>query len=357
MLRDLKYLFTLSAPIFVFTGLYLGGIFSVGVTVLAFLIIPFLELFLPGSIYNLTPEEEAIQNDKKVFDYLLYINIPLQWGLIFYFLVIVSTRELHLYELVAMTINVGIMNGYCINIAHELGHRNNNFDRFISAFLLIPSHYLHFLIEHNLGHHKKVSTLEDPASSRFNETIYAFYVRSVIMSYVDAWKIETNILKREGKAFFSVHNRMFHYIVIHALFLGFVAYTFGSMALIATIFAGIIGFLLLESVNYIEHYGLNRRKLANGHYEPVKQYHSWNSNHELGRIFLFELTRHSDHHFKSTRKYQVLRHFDESPELPFGYPGCILVALVPPLWFKIMNKRVLEYTNEMQDKVVLAVSN
>lgn len=357
MIRDLKYLFTLTAPFFVFTGLYLGGYFSLGVTVLAFLIIPAMELFIPSSTYNLSKEEEDIQNNKRYFDFLLYLNIPVQWGLIFYFFYVLTTRDLFLYEIIAMTVNVGIMNGYCINVAHELGHRNNNFDRFISAFLLIPSHYLHFLIEHNLGHHKKVSTLEDPASSRFNESIYAFYLRSVSMSYVDAWKIEISLLKRNGKAFFSVHNRMFHYLFIHALYLGLVTYVFGQIGLIAAIFSGIIGFLLLESVNYIEHYGLNRRKLENGMYEPVKQYHSWNSNHELGRIFLFELTRHSDHHFKSTRKYQVLRHFDEAPQLPYGYPGSILVALFPPLWFKVMNKRVLEYTTHMEDKVTLAVPN
>jgi len=354
MLRDLKYLFTLTAPLFVFIGLYLGGYFSLGVTVLAFMIIPAFELLLPGNLYNLNQEEEKVQNEKRFFDYLLYINIPFQWGLIGYFLFIITTRDLYLYEMIAMTINVGIMNGYCINVAHELGHRNNKFDRFISSFLLIPSHYLHFLIEHNLGHHKKVSTPEDPASSRFNESIYAFYFRSVTMSYVDAWKIESSLLKRNGHSFYSPHNRMFHYLAIHTLYLGLITFFFGPLALTLSFFAGIVGFLLLESVNYIEHYGLNRRKLDNGKYEPVKQYHSWNSNHELGRIFLFELTRHSDHHFKSTRKYQVLRHFDESPQLPFGYPGSILLALIPPIWFKVMNKRVLQYTEQMQDKVVLA---
>ncbi|MDX1666459.1 MAG: fatty acid desaturase, partial [Saprospiraceae bacterium] len=102
------------------------------------------------------------------------------------------------------------------------------------------------------------------------------------------------------------------------------------------------GFLLLESVNYIEHYGLRRKKIGEGRYEKVRPAHSWNSNHELGRIFLYELTRHSDHHYKASRKYQILRHFDRSPQLPFGYPTSIIIALVPPLWFTLMDPRVPE---------------
>jgi alkane 1-monooxygenase len=117
---------------------------------------------------------------------------------------------------------------------------------------------------------------------------------------------------------------------------------FGTAPLIFAVVTAIIGFLLLETVNYIEHYGLQRKMQENGRYEPVLPHHSWNSDHELGRIFLYEVTRHSDHHYKATRKYQVLRHFDESPQLPFGYPMCMIIALVPPLWFSLMDKKLTQ---------------
>ncbi len=355
-MKDAKYLLAFAAPVFVFFGIYLGGIWSFGSVFLAFGIIPLLELVLPGNTENLSDDEELSQNKKRFFDFLLYVNFPVQYGLILYFFVSLATRELQLYEIIGMTMNVGIMNGYCINVAHELGHRLNNFDRFMCGVLLLPSLYLHFLIEHNLGHHKNVSTDKDPASSRFNESIYAFYFRSVTMSYLHAWEIERGLLAKAKKAFYSLNNRMFQYLIIQTIYLVLVFSVFGGLVLAAAIFSGIMGFLLLESVNYIEHYGLRRKKLPSGRYEPVQEYHSWNSNHELGRIFLFELTRHSDHHFKSTRKYQVLRHFDESPQLPQGYPGCIIMALIPPLWFHKMNKEVLRYTDQMQHKVDLAIA-
>jgi alkane 1-monooxygenase len=121
----------------------------------------------------------------------------------------------------------------------------------------------------------------------------------------------------------------------------FLVWYFGGLALLfSAILIAVVGFLLLETVNYIEHYGLSRKKIENGRYERVQPWHSWNSNHVLGRLILFELSRHSDHHFKANRKYQVLRHFDESPQLPYGYPMSMLMSFVPPLWFAIMNPRV-----------------
>jgi alkane 1-monooxygenase len=201
---------------------------------------------------------------------------------------------------------------------------------------------MHFFIEHNLGHHKNVATDEDPASARMGENMYAFWWRSVKDSYLGAWRLEAERLKKAGLAPYSVANHMIWFQMIQIIYLILIGLFFGFTGILMAIGFAIIGFLLLESVNYIEHYGLRRQKLASGRYEPVLPKHSWNSNHELGRIFLYELTRHSDHHYKSTRKYQVLRHYEEAPQLPFGYPMSILVASFPPIWFRMMNKRVVQ---------------
>ena len=247
------------------------------------------------------------------------------------------------YELVGLVLSVGILVGANgINVAHELGHRSTSYEQHLSKLLLLPGLYQHFFIEHNLGHHKNVATPNDPATSRLGESIYAFWWRSVTGSYLSAWRIETNRLQKQGISFLSWQNQMLRFSLYTAIYLGVIAGVFGLTAMLFAIAAGITGFLLLESVNYIEHYGLVRSQMTSGRYEPVQPHHSWNSNHEVGRIFLYELTRHSDHHFKATRKYQVLRHFDDSPQLPQGYPASILMSLLPPLWFNRMNKRVAQ---------------
>jgi alkane 1-monooxygenase len=200
----------------------------------------------------------------------------------------------------------------------------------------------HFFIEHNRGHHKWVGTPQDPATARLGESIYRFWPRSILGAYRNAWKLEKERLQKDGKAVFSIYNEMIWFQIANLAYLGLVWFFFGWAGLAFALAAAAIGILLLETVNYIEHYGLSRRKLPSGFYEKTSPRHSWNSNHELGRIFLYELTRHSDHHYKATRKYQVLRHFDESPQLPLGYPATMLMAMLPPLWFGVMDRRARE---------------
>ena len=208
--------------------------------------------------------------------------------------------------------------------------------------LLLPCLYMHFYIEHNFGHHTNVGTPEDGASARYKQSVYSFWVSSVTKQYIDAWKKQKELLSRSKSAFYSIKNDMLWYLLIQSAYLSTIWYFFGSGALIFCGSIGIISFLFLETINYIEHYGLRRVKTESGRYERVQTCHSWNSNHSIGRIVLYELTRHSDHHYKSSKKYQILDCYDESPQLPYGYPTSILLSLVPPLWFKIMNQRVPE---------------
>jgi len=238
-----------------------------------------------------------------------------------------------------------IMSSNGINVAHEIGHRHSYINQLVSRLMLLPSLYMHFNIEHNLGHHKHVSTPQDPATAALGQSFYSFLPSSAIGGFISAWNIERKVLAKNKQLTWSFHNRMLHFIIIQLLYLALILIFLGSKALICAILIAMISSSLLEGINYVEHYGLERKRLKNGKYEPVQSHHSWNSDHTLGRIMLYELTRHSDHHFKSTRKFQVLRSHQTSPELPLGYPGSILLSLLPPLWFKIMNPLVAANQN------------
>ncbi|MEY2904495.1 MAG: hypothetical protein RJA52_511 [Bacteroidota bacterium] len=345
MKRDLKYLLAYLLPLSVFLGLYFREVWSFAGIFVGFVALPIIEQFMTGTTQNLSENESQIKEKSFFFDLLLYLNLPILYGIVIYYFFCLLTYSPEPYEILGMTLSTGLLAGTLgINVAHELGHRSGNWDQWCAKALLIPALYTHFTIEHNLGHHKNVATDLDPASAKKNEPIYKFWWRSVVGTYTNAWKINHSILSRTNKSFFSLHNDLLIGHILQAIYLITLFYFGGILLVIAGICIAIIGFLLLESVNYIEHYGLRRNLLPNGKPETVMPWHSWNSNHELGRIFLYELTRHSDHHFKATRKYQILRHFDESPQLPLGYPASILLALIPPLWFKIMNPTLQKFT-------------
>ncbi|MEL6864422.1 MAG: alkane 1-monooxygenase [Bacteroidota bacterium] len=342
--KESKYLIAYLVPLAGFTGLYFGGWASLGTVYIGFVLIPLLEQWIPMDTSNFDERQEAERKRSRFFDWLLYLNLPFLYLLIIYYFIRIQAGGLTNFEVVGMTLNVGLAVGTIgINVAHELGHRSTWHEQLMSKTLLLTALYMHFFIEHNRGHHKNVATDEDPASARFGETLYAFWWRSVTGSYQSAWALEAERLKRAGKANLSLDNQMLIFQLIQVAYLVTIGLIFSWAMVPYAIAIAISGFLLLETVNYIEHYGLRRKKLPSGRYELVREYHSWNSDHELGRIFLYELTRHSDHHYKANRKYQVLRHFDESPQLPYGYPASMLLSLVPPLWFSKMNKRVRDY--------------
>ena len=335
---DWKYLIAYTAPLAAFGGIYFGGIWSPGSIYVGFVLIPILEGWLGGSPHNPDPEESTRRNHRSLFDYLLYLNIPILYGLLLFFGWRVTTSTLTSAEWVGMLFNVGLIVGICgINVGHELGHRSRKFERWMAWVLLLPALYMHFYIEHNRGHHRWVATEHDPATASKNEWLYTFWWRSIWGGYLNAWRLEKERLQKANHSFWSGHNLMLKFQVVQVIYLLLWYLALGWTGLGIALAVALVGVLLLESINYIEHYGLRRKKDPQGHYEPVYPHHSWNSDHHLGRIFLYELTRHSDHHYRASRKYQILRHFDASPQLPYGYPSSILLALIPPLWFRLMN--------------------
>jgi alkane 1-monooxygenase len=337
----MKYLWAYSIPFVGLIGVYCGGVWMYAALVFAFVIIPILELLLPieADNYSESVVEERLKN--KLFDILLYLNLPIVCGILFYSLYKVTSYSLTQSELIGMTLSIGIILGSNgINVAHELGHRTSFIEKMLGKLLLIPSHYTHFFVEHNHGHHLHVSTPEDPSTAKYNQNLYSFWLQTVVGTYTKAWKIQLKLNNVNKQSFFSFKNDMFWFTIIQVSYLIVIYFFFGLNGLLFAIFAGVVGFLLLETINYIEHYGLKRNLLTSGRYERVSEKHSWNSNHVLGRIMLYELTRHSDHHYKSQKKYQILEYHDVSPQLPFGYPTSMVLSFVPPLWFAVMNKRI-----------------
>ena len=340
-MKDLKYLAAFSIPLVAFLGVTFKEIYVFATPVFAFVFLPILELIFPIDEHNLTDDEKESKLKNLLFDWLLYLNVPLVFGLLIYALIELTTQTLATYEIIGFVFSVGIVLGVNgINVAHELGHRQASKQRFLGKALLLPSLYMHFYIEHNFGHHLHAATPEDPATAKYNQSVYSFWLTSTFRQYMSAWEIQMRLLRNYKLSFWSLRNDMLWYVIIQVLYLELLFFAFGFLGFVFALACGIVGFLLLETVNYIEHYGLRRSKTASGRYERVKEIHSWNSNHVLGRIVLYELTRHSDHHFISSKKYQVLDCHEDSPQLPFGYPTSMVISLCPPLWFSIMNKRV-----------------
>ena len=340
-LRALRYLVAFTGPALAWVGLPHTGLATWALPLYGFVLLPLLELVIPADRRQLNTAEEEAAHADPVYDLLVLAMVPVQWATLVLFLFSVNAPGLAGWEVAGRIATMGLMCGvYGINVAHELGHRRSKWERDMARVLLLSSLYMHFLIEHNRGHHKRVGTPEDPASARFGEWIYAFWLRTILFSLMSAWRIEVERLQRDGRSAWSPRNEMLQALLIQGGLVAGIGLFFGGAVLLAFLSATLIGILLLETVNYIEHYGLGRPLNERGTFGRVQHFHSWNSNHLLGRLMLFELTRHSDHHYMASRKYQVLRSWDDGPELPTGYPGSMVLSLVPPLWRRVMDPRV-----------------
>lgn len=342
-INRIKYGLVYVIPVLILISIFSETVFSYTAVFVLFVVVPFIELFTKSSTSNLTELEEEIAKKDTLYDYLIYGLVPIQYLVLICFLIKINNNEMPLYVKIGITSAYGMACGVLgINLAHELGHRKSSHERIMSKLLLLTSLYMHFYIEHNRGHHKNVSTNEDPASSKLGETIYSFFARSIWGSWISAWKLERIKLLKNKTNFWSWQNEMIRFNFFQLCLILFILIVFNLQTLLFFLAGAFVGILLLETVNYIEHYGL-RRKKKQENYERTQPIHSWNSNHPLGRILLFELSRHSDHHFMASRKYQILRHFDESPQMPTGYPGMMLLTFIPPLWFKIMHQKIKLY--------------
>ena len=349
MLYRLKYLFVYTIPVTVWISFHAEGWLTYLPLITYFGLVPFLELLVQPDSSNWDKRREEDEKNQSLYDWILFGTVPVQLFFLVYFFDVIQQTPAWSVEFYGRITAMGFMCGVVgINVGHELGHRQERWQQFLGEVLLLTSLNTHFLPYHNAGHHRNVATPEDSATARKNEVLFIYWFRSHFGSYAEAWMLENQRMRSENRPVIHWTNRMFVYTLANIAVLAGIYFGYGQTVLIAFVGAAVLGILLLETVNYIEHYGLLRQQKDNGRYEAVRHQHSWNSDHPIGRTLLFNLSRHSDHHYNGSKKYQILKSHPSSPKMPTGYPGMMLLALVPPLWFLVMNKRLAPYRSENQ---------
>jgi alkane 1-monooxygenase len=337
--QRLGYVLPLFLPLTLPAGHALGGVGTFLTVAITFGLLPLLDR-LVGMDPARTLAAGADAGAHRWFDALLYAWVPLQFATLVW--------GAHAFALAAgpleaagIAVSTGVVTGGIgITVAHELGHRLGRGDRLLSCALLASVAYAHFHIEHNQGHHARVATPEDPATARLGESLYRFVPRSVVHGFASAWALEVRRLRRAGRGVATLHNRMLWVVLAPIACAALLVAAFGASAVAFFLVQACVAFVLLEAVNYVEHYGLVRARATDGRYERVRAEHSWNSSHRVSNWFLFNLQRHSHHHANVTRHYEDLEHREDAPQLPWGYPSAILVALVPPLWRRLIHPRL-----------------
>lgn len=306
-------------------------------------VFPLVDTVLWRDRRNVPETDEARVGAARYYRVLTYLYIPLQYASLVYACTLWASGDLGWFESLGLAVTVGIVAGIAINTAHELGHKRPALERWLAKVALAQSAYGHFFLEHNRGHHQKVSTPDDPASSRLGESFWEFLPRTVVGSLRSAVRLEREREERLGQRWWSPRNELLNAWAMSVVLFGGLIAVFGWSIAPWLAVQAVIGFCLLEVVNYIEHYGLLRQQRPDGRYERCRPEHSWNASNVVSNLLLYQLQRHSDHHAFPTRRYQVLRHFDDVPQLPTGYAGMIVLATVPPIWRRVMDHRVVDF--------------
>lgn len=346
--RKIGFFTAFIIPALVITGYYLGDYWNFLAVGFSFLVMPAIDQLCGLDQSNVPEEKVKIVSEEFFYRFVTYLWTYFQLAFVAWGAWAVATGGLELIGLIGFVLSFSLVTGGIgITVAHELGHKKSSLERFYCKALLMTVCYMHYYIEHNRGHHVHVATPQDPATARKDQNFYAFWIQTVFSGYTHAWKLEAERLAKKDLPPISVNNELIRYVFLQLAFIGtlFGAISFltGRITWEVPVFLIAQSFLaitLLELVNYVEHYGIMRKELAPGRFERVNPLHSWNASHIISNFFLFQLQRHSDHHIAAHKRYQVLDHHDESPQLPFGYPTMIILALFPPIWFAMMNTRL-----------------
>ena len=330
------FLFAFAVPLIAVVGYFLGGWWTFLAIAYGYILQPIGDT-IAGRRFEPTRPEERSYAHRVV----LWLVTPVQLVLVGWGFWMVTSGTLTTVEAIGLTVSIGVSTGALgITAAHELVHRRNRFERGLGLVLLALASNLQFRVEHVHGHHRYVGTPEDPATARLGESLFAFIPRSFVGQHIAAFRTEAKRLARRGYARYGVRNRMLWYSALQIGLLATSYAVFGWRGLVFFAGQGYVGCYLLESVNYIEHYGLVRHRDASGKYEPLAAKHSWNANHRLTNWSLFNLGRHSSHHLNETAHFEGLGDSPDTPQLPAGYGASILLAMIPPLWRRVMDPRV-----------------
>lgn len=321
--------------------------------VIFYVVVPVVDFIMGQDDFNPDASDEAqLAKDESYYKRILYIATAGQWAGLVAMTYAVTQGDWSWFNILGAIISVGCMHAIGLTMSHELGHKLNDRSQVLAAKLCSAvCGYAHFNIEHNKGHHKDVSTPEDPASSRMGETLYTFALRELPGAAKRGWTLEAERLKRQNRSVFSPHNELLQVVAITAVAYAAMTFSFGWMALPFLLITAAFGWTQLTMANFIEHYGLMRQKKADGRYERCQPHHSWNSNYKASNLLTLHLQRHSDHHAHPTRAYQFLRDYQDAPQLPHGYPVMMALAMIPPAWRTIMDKRVVAWAGGDMNKV------
>lgn len=293
------------------------------------------------------PDLDTDEDDLIWYKFITLIWAPLQFivlmGLLWY---VPRAGHLGLAEKIGLFFGMGVISGTIgINYSHELMHQKDKLERWMGDLLLAMVLYSHFRSEHLRVHHLWVGTPRDPVTARYNEGFHRFYPRVLLGCMRSSWQAEKAMLARRGLPVWHPSNPFWRYAVLQWSMLGLAVVVGGWEGLALFLWQASVAIWQLELVNYIEHYGLTRRHLGEGKYEHVQPRHSWNAAHRASNWLLINLQRHSDHHYKPDRRFPLLQTYseNEAPQLPYGYPAMTTMAMIPPLWKKVMNPRVREW--------------
>lgn len=301
-------------------------------------------LDIAGGLNTDNPATDATEADLVWYRLITLIWFPVQFLVIYATIWHVAGSD-HLSWLAKLGLffGLGVISGAVgIVYAHELLHQKSRLERWLGDLLLAMVLYSHFRSEHLRVHHRYVATPRDPVSARYNEGFHRYFLRVLVHCPGSAWRAERQMLARGGRPWWHTSNPFWTYAALQALMLALALGIGGWEGLGLFVVQAFSAIWQLELTNYIEHYGLTRRHLGSGKYEHVLPRHSWNAAHKVSNWFLINLQRHSDHHFKPDRRFPLLQTYgpDEAPQLPFGYPAMTTLAMIPPLWRRVMNPRV-----------------
>lgn len=316
-------------------------------------IIPILDYIIGKDPSNPDEETQVPSMTEEIIYRVFTIIMGFVWlGVLFYAGHVFMNNDYGLLGKLGWIVSIGTVGGIiAINLGHELIHKDPKLENWMGGLLLSSVTYAGFKVEHVRGHHVHVSTPEDASSSDYNQGLYDFLPKAFVKNFKNAWVLEKKYLERKGKKNISIHNELIWWYAISASFALAFGVLWGWQGVLFFFAQSFVAAFTLEVINYVEHYGLHRRVKENGRYERVTPAHSWNSNYLLTNIALFQLQRHSDHHAYAKRRYQVLRHYDDSPQLPGGYAAMYVLALIPPLWKKVVNPRVEAYYQGEMDQL------
>lgn len=343
-MKPWNYMILLFVPALVVTGYLLGGWWNFLVPLCCFVVYPLTNFFISSPAKDNTSEHKTYAS--SAYSNIALSFVPVLISLTGWSVYVAGSASINSVTFAGLAISVGIVNGVLgFTLAHEFIHRFAKTEQVAGYLLLLQNNYMHYGIEHVWGHHVYACTPEDPHTARIGESFYFYLLRAVKGTYKNAWRIDAKKLSRASYQFPVMHSRMLQFGVLQIILMLLIFFMLGLFSLLFFVLQNVIAIALLHIINYLQHYGLIRKINFSGNYERLSARHAWNTGRYNRSINLFQLESHADHHMHPSHTFDKLSHHDDSPAHPAGYSFMVLLSLVPPLWFRIMDKRILTRTD------------